>query len=197
ESSAVSSAFAQVGIQVQNCGSSQPEPTPQPEPNIVTLSSNKPVIIDANYGNEQHYVLKNLSTDEASVYTYHGHGNVDLYVAINRPVSVNDFDCVSRNQTNDEYCGFSGIKGTDIYVLVTGADRSVDTHLVVIAEGLLPAPPEPQDLCTTLSEWSPSYYYPTGMQVQYYGHRFTAIQDNWGADPFDNYWYWNYQGSCK
>nr|MBF4228000.1 peptidase M4 family protein [Vibrio anguillarum] len=88
ESSAVSSAFAQVGIQVQNCGSSQPEP------NIVTLSSNKPVIIDANYGNEQHYVLKNLSTDEASVYTYHGHGNVDLYVAINRPVSVNDFDCV-------------------------------------------------------------------------------------------------------
>nr|MBF4359024.1 peptidase M4 family protein [Vibrio anguillarum] len=108
-------------------------------PNIVTLSSNKPVIIDANYGNEQHYVLKNLSTDEASVYTYHGHGNVDLYVAINRPVSVNDFDCVSRNQTNDEYCGFSGIKGTDIYVLVTGADRSVDTHLVVIAEGLLPA----------------------------------------------------------
>lgn len=197
ETSAVSSAFAQVGIQVQNCGSGQTEPTPQPEPNIVTLSNNKPVIIDANYGNEQHYVLKNISTDKASVYTYLGNGNVDLYVAINRPASVNDFDCISRNQTNDEYCGFSGIKGADIYVLVTGADRSVDTHLVVIAEGLLPAPPEPQDLCTTLSEWSPSYYYPTGMQVQYYGHRFTAIQDNWGADPFDNYWYWNYQGSCK
>lgn len=193
DTAAVRSAFAQVGIEVQNCGVSQPIPIPQPTPNIVVLSSNEPIVIDGTKGNQQQFVLKKISTDEASIYTYNGYGNVDLYVAINRPASINDFDCVSRNQTNEEYCGFSGIKGTDVYVLVAGAENSVDANLVVISEGLL----NPQDSCTDLEEWSPYVYYPIGTLVMYYGHYFSATQENWGADPFNNHWKWEYLGICQ
>ncbi|CAM3736811.1 M4 family metallopeptidase [Vibrio aquimaris] len=209
ESSAVYSAFAQVGVQVTNCTSTQPNPNPKPTPTpgISELEINVPTLVDANGNDEQHFVLKNAPSQDIWVQTYNGYGNVDMYVAINRPASLADHDCASTNADNGEYCGFSGVGQADVYIMVTGATSSSDAYVGVSAyldeQEPTPQPqPQPQDLCSTLNEWSANDYYPQGTQVQYYGNRFTAIQDSWGldpysySDPYGHYWYWVFEGSC-
>lgn len=204
ETSAVKSAFNEVGIDVQNCGSGQPNPNPNPPtstPGVVELEINVPSPIVSGGDDQQQFVLKNVPGSDAWIQTYHGYGNVDLYVAIGRPASLSDYDCSSTNSDNNEYCGFGGIQGEDIYVLVDGAQSSMDAYVAVSAEFEFPQPepqpePEPQGLCDNLQEWNPNYYYPAGSVIQYYGNRFSASADNWGADPFNNYWYWVFEGSC-
>ncbi len=204
ETSAVKSAFREVGIDVQNCGSGQPNPNPNPPiptPGVVELEINVPTPIVSGGDDQQQFVLKNAPGSDAWIQTYHGYGNVDLYVAIGRPASLSDYDCSSTNSDNNEYCGFGGVQGEDIYVLVDGAQNSMDAYVAVSAEFELPQPepqpePEPQGLCDNLQEWNPNYYYPAGTAIQYYGNRFTASADNWGADPFNNYWYWVFEGAC-
>ncbi|MFA0409227.1 M4 family metallopeptidase [Vibrio splendidus] len=202
ETSAVSSAFSQVGIDVQNCGAGQPNPNPNPPtptPGVVELEINTPTPIQGESENQQQFVLKNAPADEVWIQTYNGYGDVDMYVAIGRPATINDYDCSSTNQGNREYCGFNGIQGSDVYVMAAGTQGSMDAYVAVSADIETPQPepePEPQGLCDNLQEWNPNYYYPTGAAVQYYGHRFTASADNWGADPFDNYWYWVFEGAC-
>ncbi len=208
ETSAVKSAFNEVGIDVQNCGSDQPNPnpnpptpTPTPTPGVVELEINVPTPIVSGGDDQQQFVLKNVPGSDAWIQTYHGYGNVDLYVAIGRPASLSDYDCSSTNSDNNEYCGFGGVQGEDIYVLVDGVQSSMDAYVAVSAEFELPQPepqpePEPQGLCDNLQEWNPNYYYPAGTTIQYYGNRFTASADNWGADPFNNYWYWVFEGAC-
>ena len=79
--------------------------------------------------------------------------------------------------------------------MASGSKGSMDAYVAVSAD--LEAPkPEPQGLCDNLQEWNPNYYYPAGTAVQYYGNRFSASADNWGADPFNNYWYWVFEGAC-
>ncbi|GAD77083.1 hypothetical protein [Vibrio azureus] len=53
-----------------------------------------------------------------------------------------------------------------------------------------------QEQCESLQEWSPYDYYSEGSSVKYWGNRFIAIQDSWGADPYQNYWFWSFEGSC-
>lgn len=204
ETSAVKSAFNEVGIDVQNCGSGQPNPNPHPPtptPGVVELEINVPTPIVSGGDDQQEFVLKNVPGSDAWIQTYHGYGNVDLYVAIGRPASLSDYDCSSTNSDNNEYCGFGGLQGEDIYVLVDGAQNSTDAYVAVSAEFELPQPepkpePEPQGLCDNLQEWNQNYYYPAGTAIQYYGNRFSASADNWGADPFNNYWYWVFEGAC-
>ena len=208
ETSAVKSAFSEVGINVQNCGSGQPNPnpnpptpTPTPTPGVVELEINVPTPIVSGGEEQQQFVLKNVPGSDAWIQTYNGYGNVDLYVAIGRPASLSDYDCSSTNSDNSEYCGFGGVQGEDIYVLVDGAQSSMDAYVAISAEFEFPQPepqpePEPQGLCDNLQEWNPNYYYPAGTVIQYYGNRFTASADNWGADPFNNYWYWVFEGAC-
>ncbi|WP_076585058.1 M4 family metallopeptidase [Vibrio ostreicida] len=194
---AVTNAFAQVGVQVSACGTTQPTPQPDPQPNPDTqsLAINIPSQVDPLGHNAQHFVLRNAPAGDVWVQTYNGYGNLDMYVAVGRPASESDHDCSSTNPDNNEYCGFSGVGGTDLYVLVTGANGSSNGYVGVSAYLEEPAP-QPQDTCANLEEWSSYYYYPQGTQVQYYGNRFTATQDNWGTDPYNNYWYWNYEGAC-
>ena len=204
EISAVRSAFNEVGIDVQNCGSGQPNPNPNPPtptPGAVELEINIPTPIVSGGDDQQQFILKNVPGSDAWIQTYHGYGNVDLYVAIGRPASLSDYDCSSTKSDNNEYCGFGGIQGEDIYVLVDGAQSSMDAYVAVSSEFELPQPepqpePEPQGLCDNLQEWNPNYYYPAGTVIQYYGNRFSASADNWGADPFNNYWYWVFEGAC-
>ncbi|MFS1947950.1 M4 family metallopeptidase [Vibrio lentus] len=204
ETSAVKSAFNEVGIDVQNCGSGLPNPnpnpptptpTPTPTPGVVDLEINMPTPIQAAGDDQQQFVLKNAPVDEVWVQTYNGYGDVDMYVAIGRPASLNDYDCASTNQGNREYCGLNGVQGADIYVMASGSKGSMGAYVAVSAD--LEAPkPEPQGLCDNLQEWNPNYYYPAGTAVQYFGNRFSASADNWGADPFNNYWYWVFEGAC-
>ncbi len=99
---------------------------------------------------------------------------------------------------NEEACGFGGIQGSDIYVTVTNTQSASDAYLAVIEAYGTPQPnPEPQDQCASLQEWSPYTYYPAGSSVKYWGNRFVATQDNWGADPYQNYWFWTFEGSCN
>lgn len=204
ETSAVKSAFNEVGIDVQNCGSGQPNPNPHPPtptPGVVELEINVPTPIVSGGDDQQEFVLKNVPGSDAWIQTYHGYGNVDLYVAIGRPASLSDYDCSSTNSDNNEYCGFGGLQGEDIFVLVDGAQNSTDAYVAVSAEFELPQPepkpePEPQGFCDNLQEWNQNYYYPAGTAIQYYGNRFSASADNWGADPFNNYWYWVFEGAC-
>ncbi|NOH72281.1 peptidase M4 family protein [Vibrio pectenicida] len=198
QSSAVHSAFAQVGIQVTNCTQNpNPTPTPTPTPNITNLAINIPTPIDPNGTDEQHFILKKAPNKDIWVQTYNGYGNVDMYVAINRPASLSNNDCSSTNADNGEYCGFSGVGQADIYIMVKGAIGSSDAYVGVSAYLDEQDPqPQPQDTCSALSEWSSNDYYPQGMQVQYQGNRFTSIQDSWGADPYNYYWYWLFEGSC-
>ncbi|NOH52993.1 peptidase M4 family protein [Vibrio coralliilyticus] len=195
DTSSVNNAFAQVGIQVAQCASGQPDPEPTPNPDIVSLQINIPSAIESAGNDEQHFVLKNAPAEDIWVQTYNGYGNVDMYVAINRPASLSDHDCASTNRDNNEYCGFSGVGDADVYVMVTGARSSSDAYVGVSAYLEEPTP-EPQDLCANLEEWSPYYYYPQGTEVQSYGNRFIATQANWGADPYSYYWYWSFEGSC-
>lgn len=200
DGSAVTSAFAEVGVQVMNCGDAQPTPTPNPEPEQGTteLEINMPTPVEITPNGEQQFVLRQSPADEVWVQTYNGYGNVDMYVAIDRPATLSDYDCVSTNEGNHEYCGFSGIKGADIYVLAANTQGSSDVYVAVSAELEAPQPePVPQDQCADLEEWSPYYYYPAGTAVKYWGNHFVASQDNWGANPFDNYWLWTFEGSCQ
>ena len=105
ETSAVKSAFNEVGIDVQNCGSGQPNPnpnpptptpTPTPTPGVVELEINVPTPIVSGGDDQQQFVLKNVPASDAWIQTYHGYGNVDLYVAIGRPASLSDYDCSSN-----------------------------------------------------------------------------------------------------
>ncbi|CAH6898491.1 Neutral protease [Vibrio chagasii] len=206
ESSAVRSAFSQVGVNVQYCGSGQPNPnpnpptpTPTPTPGINNLELNVPAPVLSSGNDQQQFVLKNSSEGDVWIQTYNGYGNVDLYVAIGRPASLNDYDCSSTNLDNNEYCGFGGIQGDDIYVMVSGAQGSTDAYVAVSTVLELPNPspqPDPQDMCVDVPEWSPNTFYPAGASVQYWGNRFTSTTDNWGADPFENYWYWTHEGLC-
>lgn len=204
ESSAVTSAFSQVGVQVMNCESGQPNPNPNPNPNpgpdtgMTELSLNMPVAIQRNTAGDQQFVLRRTSSDDVWVQTYNGFGNVELYVAIDRPATPSDYDCSSTNMGNEEACGFGGIQGSDIYVTVTNTQSASDTYLAVSEAYGTPQPnPEPQDQCASLQEWSPYTYYPAGSSVKYWGNRFVATQDNWGADPYQNYWFWTFEGSCN
>lgn len=183
-----------------NCGDAQPTPTPNPEPEqgATELEINMPTPVEITPAGEQQFVLHQSPADEVWVQTYNGYGNVDMYVAIDRPATLSDYDCVSTNQGNHEYCGFSGIKGADIYVLAANTQGSSDVYVAVSAELEAPQPePVPQDQCADLEEWSPYYYYPAGTAVKYWGNHFVASQDNWGANPFDNYWLWTFEGSCQ
>ena len=83
ESSAVRSAFSQVGVNVQYCGSGQPNPnpnppTPNPTPGITNLELNVPVPVLSSGNDQQQFVLQNSSEDDIWIQTYNGYGNVDL-----------------------------------------------------------------------------------------------------------------------
>ena len=83
--------------------------------------------------------------------------------------------------------------------MVSGAQGSTDAYVAVSTVLELPNPepqPEPQDKCVDVPEWSPNVFYPAGALVQYWGNRFTATTNNWGADPFQNSWYWTHEGLC-
>ncbi|WP_114635403.1 M4 family metallopeptidase [Vibrio splendidus] len=196
ETSAVRIAFNEVGIDVEHCGSGQPNPPlPSPTSDVVDLEINMPTPILSDGEDQQQFVLKNTPADEVWVQTYNGYGEVDMYVAIGRPATLSDYDCASTNQGNREYCGLNGVTGADIYVMASGTQGSMNAYVAVSAD--LEAPqPEPQGLCDNLQEWNPNYYYPAGTAIQYYGNRFSASADNWGADPFNNYWYWVFEGTC-
>ncbi|MCF7502801.1 M4 family metallopeptidase [Vibrio sp. L3-7] len=204
ETSAVRIAFNEVGIDVEHCGSGQPNPPlPSPTSDVVDLEINMPTPILSDGEDQQQFVLKNTPADEVWVQTYNGYGEVDMYVAIGRPATLSDYDCASTNQGNREYCGLNGVTGADIYVMASGAQGSMDAYVAVSADLEAPKPepqpepkPEPQGLCDNLQEWNPNYYYPAGTAIQYYGNRFSASADNWGADPFNNYWYWVFEGTC-
>ncbi|MEZ8202900.1 M4 family metallopeptidase [Vibrio splendidus] len=200
ETSAVRIAFNEVGIDVEHCGSGQPNPPlPSPTSDVVDLEINMPTPILSDGEDQQQFVLKNTPADEVWVQTYNGYGEVDMYVAIGRPATLSDYDCASTNQGNREYCGINGVTGADIYVMASGAQASMDAYVAVSADLEAPQPepqPEPQGLCDNLQEWNPNYYYPAGTAIQYYGNRFSASADNWGADPFNNYWYWVFEGTC-
>ncbi|MCF7493521.1 M4 family metallopeptidase [Vibrio sp. L5-1] len=200
ETSAVRIAFNEVGIDVEHCGSGQPNPPlPSPNSDVVDLEINMPTPILSDGADQQQFVLKNTPADEVWVQTYNGYGEVDMYVAIGRPATLSDYDCASTNQGNREYCGLNGVTGADIYVMASGAQASMDAYVAVSADLEAPQPepqPEPQGLCDNLQEWNPNYYYPAGTAIQYYGNRFSASADNWGADPFNNYWYWVFEGTC-
>ncbi|TVU60590.1 peptidase M4 family protein [Vibrio atlanticus] len=202
ETSAVRVAFNEVGIDVEHCGSGQPNP-PLPTSDVVDLEINMPTPILSDGEDQQQFVLKNTPADEVWVQTYNGYGEVDMYVAIGRPATLSDYDCASTNQGNREYCGLNGVTGADIYVMASGTQGSMDAYVAVSADLEAPIPepqpepePEPQGLCDNLQEWNPNYYYPAGTAIQYYGNRFSASADNWGADPFNNYWYWVFEGTC-
>lgn len=200
ETSAVRVAFNEVGIDVEHCGSGQPNPPlPSPTSDVVDLEINMPTPILSDGADQQQFVIKNTPADEVWVQTYNGYGEVDMYVAIGRPATLSDYDCASTNQGNREYCGLNGVTGADIYVMASGAQASMDAYVAVSADLEAPQPepqPEPQGLCDNLQEWNPNYYYPAGTAIQYYGNRFSASADNWGADPFNNYWYWVFEGTC-
>ncbi|MBN3495820.1 M4 family metallopeptidase [Vibrio neptunius] len=191
---AVNSAFAEVGIQV-DCFSELPDTEPTPSSTVTELKINTPSAIQSLKSDEQNFVLKSAPVGDVWVQTYNGYGNVDMYVAIGRPASIIDYDCASTNPDNNEYCGFSGIEGMDVHIMVNGSSQSM--HAYVGVSAYLDEPvPEPRSLCEDLEEWSPYYYYPEGTQVQYYGSRYIATRDNWGIDPYNYYWYWDYKGSC-
>ncbi|MEZ8056719.1 M4 family metallopeptidase [Vibrio splendidus] len=200
ETSSVRIAFNEVGIDVEHCGSGQPNPPlPSPTSDVVDLEINMPTPILSDGEDQQQFVLKNTPADEVWVQTYNGYGEVDMYVAIGRPATLSDYDCASTNQGNREYCGLNGVTGADIYVMASGTQASMDAYVAVSADLEAPQPepePEPQSLCDNLQEWNPNYYYPAGTAIQYYGNRFSASADNWGADPFNNYWYWVFEGTC-
>ncbi|WP_135457785.1 M4 family metallopeptidase [Vibrio echinoideorum] len=198
ETSAVRIAFNEVGIDVEHCGSGQPNPPlPSPTSDVVDLEINMPTPILSDGEDQQQFVLKNTPADEVWVQTYNGYGEVDMYVAIGRPATMSDYDCASTNQGNREYCGLNGVTDADIYVMASGAQGSMDAYVAVSADLEAPQPePQPQGLCDNLQEWNPNYYYPAGTAIQYYGNRFSASADNWGADPFNNYWYWVFEGTC-
>ncbi len=193
DTTGVTHAFNRVGIQLHSCSDSapNPEPTPQPpvpQPNITTVEINQPYPILSSGSDEQHFLLPSSNTNEIWIQTYNGSGNVDMYVAIGRPASLTDYDCSSSNQDNSEYCGFDGIKGMDIYTMVTGATSSNEAYFGV--SGYVNA-------CDNVYEWASYFYYPAGTEVQYQGNKFVATQDNWGANPYEQYWNWSYQVSCQ
>lgn len=207
DSTAVGNAFAQVGIRTQDCSSSQqpkpnPKPEPQSDPDTSVLEMDIAVTIKTGAADEQHYILKSLPTQQAWVQTYSGTGDVNLYVAIDRPASINDYDCISASADNEEYCGFGGIQGADVHVMVKGAKSAADVYLKIGGDLSRTEPesqpdPKPQDTCLGLPSWSPMYYYPVGSQVQYYGNRFTALYDNWEEDPYYSDFVWNYEDFCN
>ena len=206
---AVSNAFNQVGISV-HCGSGQPSPrptpsptpnpTPQPSPNgdVIEITLDNPVLIN-NQSNEQRYILRNASINDLWVQTNGGTGDVTLYTTIERPVSSSDYDCMSSAGGNNEYCGYGGIQGTDIQILITGAQSTSNAYIAVSESISFPQGPqqEPHDLCSGLGEWSLDTYYPAGSSVQYWGNKFTTDSDSWGQNPFGGFSTWIHQGLCN
>ncbi|HDZ9126445.1 M4 family metallopeptidase [Vibrio cholerae] len=197
DSAAVASAFSQVGVQVVNCTESQPTPTPKPESGLTELKINEPSMVQPTADHQQPFVLRQSPSGKVWIQTYHGLGNVNMYVALNRQASLSDYDCMSSNEGNHEYCEFNNIKDADIYILVTNTQGASEAYVAVSAELETPQPkPVPQNHCDALSEWSPYHYYPAGTAVKYWGNRFISMHDNWGENPYSNYWVWAFEGSC-
>jgi vibriolysin len=195
---AVSQAFAEVGIEMQNCQGGggtptpEPEPEPQPEPQLKPLTLEQPVQIQGTAGSAQQFVVQSAPRGTVWLQTYRGQGDVDLYAAVGRPASANDHDCRSTNSGNDEYCGFSQVQGQDIYVTVTSNGNYTTNVLARVDDRGVE-----KNRCANMPSWSQYNYYSAGVQVQYQGHFFQASQNNWGIDPMSNQWVWRYQGRCQ
>ncbi|MHA7000282.1 M4 family metallopeptidase [Aeromonas schubertii] len=186
----VANAFAQVGVQTSQCqgGDPRPEPTPEPQPPR-DLEADRPLPLSLAQGEERHFRIPVTGAGMIWLQTYGGSGEVDLYAALDQAPSTSRYDCRSANQGNDEACGFEGVEGQTLYLMVRGRANHSSTYLLATQE-------EAQQGCNQLPQWSPYSFYRSGSEVTYQGYRFTALADNWGADPFANPWLWYYLAPC-
>jgi len=203
ETQSVMNAFQQVGITVQECGGSLPTPDPTPNPptpsDETALVLNQQIRIQGRYGENLRYVLNNApSQGYVNIETMGGQGDIDVFIAIDRQPTQNDYDCASQNEGNFESCLFLDFPASRYHVLIVSKSDFSDVGLMISGDyQQQPPTPQPEDHCAYVPEWSPYYTYYYGEIVQSNGYMFTAIQASTTMDPFYYPSVWQYLQPCQ
>ncbi len=210
ETQSITTAFQQVGITVQHCESSTPNPQPpRPNPetptpsNEATLVLNQPTVIKGVYGDKPRFRLNNPpSNGYVSIDTYGGQGDIDIFIATDRQPTPTDYDCSSQNSDTYESCLFLDHPANSYHVLVVSKSDFSDVSLLIGGNSKptppLPTPPIPQpdDYCAYMPEWSPYTHYDYQEVVQSNGYMFLSLQPSSGWNPYFYPTVWQYLRPC-
>lgn len=207
ETQSVMHAFQQVGITAQGCDGTVPIPGPTPNPPTPSdekeLVLNEWTVIQGTYGENLRFVLNNApSQGYVDIETVGGQGDADMFIAIDRQPTVDDYDCASQNTGTHERCLFLDFPASRYHMLIVGNSNFSDVSLTVSVDNNeqpqppMPPLPQPEGNCAYVPEWSPYYNYYYGEVVQYNGYMFTALQASAGLDPFVYLSVWQYLKVC-
>ncbi|WP_447834724.1 M4 family metallopeptidase [Aeromonas veronii] len=194
DTSAVTKAFAQVGIRTTQCPNTVPPPQPEPIPEQpLEIKADQVLSLSLNSGEERHFRIPVSTSGMIWLQTYGGTGDIDLYASVGKRASINSYDCRSIQHGNDEVCGFEAIKGQHLYVMVRARIARSSAYLRATEEKL-------DNSCQQLTQWKPDSLYRTGNEVVHrsnqFGYRYRALVNNSNAHPFASPSVWQYISRC-
>ncbi|MFT5806793.1 MAG: vibriolysin [Moritella dasanensis] len=147
ETQSIMNAFQQVGITAQSCGGSAPAPSDETD-----LVLNQWSMIQGFYGDNLRFVLNNApSQGYVTIDTVGGQGDIDMFIAIDRQPTADDYDCASQNTGTFERCLFLDFPASRYHMLIVGKSDFSDVSLIVSGDYDQPQPPMPQP------EWNCAY----------------------------------------